>query len=518
MSLESPWRAPDFRVLFSAVVLTNLGTNAAYVTVPLIAVEALDAGPGVVGALLTLMSAAFLLIGLPAGAWVDRTRHRRVLVAAEAVRALLFLSVPLAWWLDALTLWQLGAVVTLAGAAAVFFDVTTHSALPRLVGRDALVRANSSFVVVQAVGQMAGRGAGGGLVQLLTAPVAAVALGLFHLASALRLTALGPSPKPAPPAPGVRLAAQIREGLRHVLADGRLRALVLAGAISNLGLQIVNTLIPVLFVGELGLSAGTLGLYWAVGGIGALIGARCARTLAARSRDHVRTLALTGLCLSPAPLALPLVDRGGWLALAAFGWAVVTFKIGIDNVLAVTVRQRLTPDTMLGRMNATFRFLLFGAISLGSAVAGILGELVGVREAMWAGAALMTVAWVPLLLVRRRAGAAGEPGPAAAGAADAGLAGPAAPGGPTGPVAGERGPAVPGAAVVELTGPAAPGAAVVEPAGPAAGAAVDPTLPVDAAAVDPAVPAAGDGSVPSPPPEPVDPMPAAGHADRARRS
>ncbi|MFI1013511.1 MFS transporter [Streptomyces sp. NPDC020965] len=395
MSTESPWRVRDFRTLFTATVLSNLAVNVGQVTIPLLAVLALDASPGEVGVLVTLMTLAFLVIGLPAGAWVDRMRHRRVLITAELTRAGLLASVPLAWWLDALTMGQLYAVVLLNGCATLFFDVASQSVLPGMVGREALVRANASVVSLQAAGQIAGRGAGGGMVQLLTAPVAAVSLGILHLASALRLMSLRRT-TPAPPERTVGLGAQIGEGVRHVLGNPELRALALAGALTNLGTQLINTLLPVLFVRELGLSAGVLGLYWAVGGIGIFLGARCARAFAARL-GYGPAIVATGLCAAPAALLIPPLDRGGWLCLAGAGWLLITFRIGVDNVLSVTLRQRQTPDPLLGRMNATFRFMLTGATAVGSALAGLIGELSGVRTALWAGAGILALACLPAL-------------------------------------------------------------------------------------------------------------------------
>ncbi|MFF8958824.1 MFS transporter [Streptomyces sp. NPDC014894] len=414
MPSPSPWRVPDFRTLFSAAVLTNLAVNIGHVTVPLIAVTALDAGPGEVGLLATLTTVAFLLIGLPAGAWIDRMRHRRVLIAAELVRGVLTLSIPLAWQLDALTLEHLYVAVLLTGCATVFGDVAAQSALPGIVGRESLVGANTALVSLQAAGQVAGRGAGGALVQLLTAPAAAAAVGLLHLVSALRYTGIREAPRPGPGERPPRLTARIREGLRHVLAHRELRALVLAGSLSNLGLQLINTLLPVLFTRELGLSPAVLGLYWAAGGVGVFLGARAARVVVRRwGGDHSRAIGFVGLALAPAPLAIPLLDRGGWLWLAAAGWVLAIGKVGVDNVLAVTLRQRLTPDGLLGRMNATFRFMLMGALALGSALAGVIGELAGVRAAMWAGAVCMGLSFVPVLitsLLRRRGARAAENG------------------------------------------------------------------------------------------------------------
>jgi MFS family permease len=416
MPNDSPWRSRDFRTLFTATAFSQLGTNIGYVAVPLIAVSALDASAGEVGLLATLSTVAFLLIGLPAGAWVDRMRHRRVLITADLVRAGLFASVPSAWALDALTLEHLYTVVLLNGCATVFFDVGSQSALPRLVGRESLVRANAAVVSLQAAGNVAGRGAGGGIVQVFTAPVAVIGVGVLYLASALRLAlpatgrarrqADGDVPDGVDDARGMSrggLAAQIGEGLRHVLRNAELRALALTASLTNLGSQIVNTLLPVLFTRELGLSAGALGLYWAAGGAGILLGARCARPVA-RRLGHGRTLGVAGLVMAPTALLVPLIDRGPWLWLAGAGWVLVTFKIGVDNVLGVSLRQRLTPDPLLGRMNATFRFMLTGAIAVGSAVAGLIGELAGLRVAMWVGAGCLTLAFLPVFLspVRRR--------------------------------------------------------------------------------------------------------------------
>ncbi|WP_331766910.1 MFS transporter [Embleya sp. NBC_00896] len=404
-SLHSPWRVRDFRALFAATALSDLGTNIGYVAIPLIALEALDASPGQVGALAALGTVAFLLIGLPAGAWVDRMRRRRVLIVADLVRAALIVSIPVAWWLDVLTLPQLYAVVLLNGCATVFFDVGSQSFLPQLVGRDALLPANSVMVSLMATTNIAGRGAGGFLIQLVAAPAALVCTAVGYLASGLGLTRIrahGGSATPAVPAapavpvaPERRLRAEIGEGLRHVTHSRELRALALTAACMNLGSQLVNTMIPVVIVRELDLSEGTLGLYFAVGGLGILAGARSARPLA-RRLGIGRTFGLLGPCLAPAALLIPLLDRGPWLWVAGVGWFLATAKVGTDNVLAVSLRQRLTPDALLGRMNATFRFVLTGASAVGAVLAALIGQFVGVHASIWAGAVCMTIAFLPV--------------------------------------------------------------------------------------------------------------------------
>lgn len=419
----SPWHDLDFRRLFAAAAVSQLGTQTGYVALPLVAVLALNASPGEVGLLATLSTVAFLLIGLPAGAWTDRLRRRRLMIAADVVRAALLASVPACWAMDRLTLTQLYAVVLLCGCATVFFDVAAQSHLPELVGRDALLAANSGLVGLGAVGSVAGRGAGGPLVQLLSAPAAVAADAVSHLVSALCLSRIRKPepPRPARPvrggAPGLR--KQIGEGLTHVLGNPRLRPLAVAGALTNLGMQLVNTMLPVLFTRELGLSASALGLFWSVGGIGVLTGSRLARPLATRL-GYGRTLGAAGLVVAPAGLLLPLIDTGVWLWAAAAGWFLTTVKMGVDNVLAVSLRQRLTPDGLLGRMNATFRFLLTGALAVGSALAGLLGAQVSVRAALWAGGVCLALVWLPVLLSPVRSLRELPAGPLPAGDAPAG--------------------------------------------------------------------------------------------------
>ncbi|MFJ8165718.1 MFS transporter [Streptomyces sp. NPDC096136] len=388
-----PWRIPDFRALFGAATLSQFAANTGYIAVPLLALTALDASAAQVGALAALSTAAFLLIGLPAGAWVDRLPVRRVLITADLARAALVASLPLAWWADRLTLPHLYAVALLSGCAAVFGEVGSQSVLPRLVGRDGLVRANAALVTLTAVANIAGRGVGGTLIASLTAPAALACAALGHLGSALGLLRLRPLPEPSATA-RTPLRTQVSEGLRHVLGHPELRALALTASLNNLGGAVVNAMLPVLFVRELGLSATALGLFWAAGGAGLLCGARLARPFAARA-GYGRALTLS---LTPAALLVPLAERGPWLWAAAAGWLVSTVTIGSGNVLGVSLRQHLTPDPLLGRMNATFRCMLTGALALGSAASGLLAGLTDLRTALWAGTAVLALSFVPTLV------------------------------------------------------------------------------------------------------------------------
>lgn len=389
-------RDHDFRMLFAGAVVSKVGTHIGYIALPLVAIEVLDASPGQVGLLGMLSTAAFLLIGLPAGAWVDRMRYRHVMIATDLTRTALLATVPVAAWLDVLTIGQLYAVVLLSGCATVLFDVAAQSCLPQLVGRDRLIRANAQLSGWDAALQVGGRGGGGFLVAALTAPVAVLANALGFLWSALCLTRIRvPQEKPDRD-PRQNLVTEVAEGVRFVLGHVVLRPVALAGALTNLSVFTVTTMIPVLFRDELHLPVWTIGVFLSVGGIGVFLGAFAARRVG-EWLGAGRVPWIFGLSTAPFAVAVPLLlTRDVWVWGAAGCWLLVTFRMGVDNVLMVSFRQRVTPDALLGRMNATMRFLFTGALAIGAGLAALIGEYASVRAALWTGAVGLSVAWLPV--------------------------------------------------------------------------------------------------------------------------
>lgn len=384
----------DFRWVFTAAAVSKLGVQVSFVAVPLLAVLTLQASAGQVGLLGALSTVAFLVIGLPAGAWVDRLGRRGVMVTADLTRAVLLASVPLAWLLDLITIEQLYLVVLLVGCATVFFDVAAQSFLPHVVGRHNLVPANARLASIDAVNLVAGRSLGGYLVQLLSAPVAVAVNAFTFLWSASCLLRVRPEP-PSQRRARTALWRDVREGVQFVLANPLLRPIALTGALNNLSVQISVVVFPILLVRELGLSAGTLGLFLATGGVGVFIGSNVARRLG-ELWGYGRAMWILGLATVPVKLVIPLADRGPLLWLAALGWLLTTVQVGVNNVLQVSLRQRVTPNQLLGRMNATMRFLLYGSLSLGSVVAGVVGELVSVRAALTVGVIGLALVWLPV--------------------------------------------------------------------------------------------------------------------------
>ncbi|MGC5285121.1 MFS transporter [Micromonospora sp. DT231] len=392
---DSPWPR-TFRLLYAAALVDGVGFHIGQLAVPVLAVSLLSASPGEVGLLGALSTAAFLLIGLPAGVWVDRLPHRAVLVTADLTRAALVASVPLAWWAGGLTIPQLYLVVLLTGVATVFADVAAQSYLPQLVGRGRLVAANALMMSTSATMQIAGRGLGGIVVQALTAPVAIVLDAVTFVVSGVilaRIRAEAPRSR-SPRAPG-GFVQQLGAGVRHVTGNPLLRPLALSTASINLTMQLTTTLLPVVFLRELGLGAAALGLFLGMGGIGALLGAVTARPLAERI-GHGRALWLPGLLAAPLGGLVTLIDTGPMLWVAGVGWLALAWRTGVGNVIGVSLRQGATPDALLGRMNATFRFLLTGALTIGAVLAGVLGQYGGVRAALVVGAIANALTWLPV--------------------------------------------------------------------------------------------------------------------------
>ncbi|MDH6577280.1 MFS transporter [Kitasatospora sp. MAP5-34] len=390
-------RHRDFRLLLSGAAAGQLGSQVTLVALPLVAVLRLDASALQVGLLTAAETAAFLLVGLPAGAWVDRMRRLPVLIRADVVRCLAVGSIPLAAAAGVLTMAQLYLVALVTGVATVFFDVAHQSFLPQLLPRDQLVSGNGALETVRSSAQVAGPGLGGVLVQLLGAPIAMVADALGYLTSALLLLGIR-SDEPRPePAPGRSLRADIAEGLSFVLRQPLLRVIASATAASNFFSALLLAVQTVFWVRVLTLSPTAIGLLLSVSAVGGLAGALCAGPLARRF-GQARLIWLSATVTSPFALLWPLSGRGAGALLFAAGSAVVLFGAVVYNVAQVSFRQVICPPALLGRMNATMRFLVWGTLPLGALAGGAVATAAGPRTALWICAAGFLVVPLPLVL------------------------------------------------------------------------------------------------------------------------
>ncbi|NRQ35070.1 MFS transporter [Nonomuraea sp. NN258] len=419
MRISALLRLRDFRLLFLGDTASQVGAQILMLALPLAAVTALRASPAEVGVLAMCQTLAFVVIGLPAGALVDRLSKRAVMVVSDLGRALALASVPVAWGLDALTMPQLYVVAVLLGACTVFFDVAYQSYLPHLVARDGLVGANSALEVVRTVAQLGGPGAGGYLVQVLGAPFALAATVGGFAWSALCLGRIRrPEPRTRPgdlvgPGSGrVRLGREIGEGLRFVLGHRLLRRIAGCTATANLFSAMAQPMILLLLARELGLAPGTIGLLMAAGGLGGLAGAFAAGPLARRiGQGPAIWLAIA----VPAPLLflLPWAAADWRLTLVALQEFAAGAGVVVYNVTQLSFRQAVTPEPLLGRMTATMRFLVWGTLPLGGLLGGILGEVIGIRNALLVAACggCLAFLWVftsPLRTLRELPAAAAQ--------------------------------------------------------------------------------------------------------------
>ncbi|MGY2079799.1 MFS transporter [Modestobacter sp. SYSU DS0657] len=397
-------RHADFRRLWAAETVSQVGTQVTLLALPVLAVSLLDATPLQMGFLTALETAAFLLIGLPAGAWVDRWRRRRVLVTADLVRAGVLGTLPLAYLLDVLSLGQLFVVAALTGTATVFFDVAYQSYLPALVDRDQLVDGNGKLEASRAVAQVAGPGVTGVLLRVMGAPLLVALDAASFLVSALFLSRIR-RPDVVPDQAGRRsLRAEIGEGLRFVVRQPLLRRIVACTATSNLFSSITTTLLVLYALRELDLSESTLGLVFSAGAVGGLVGAATAARFARRVGEG-RAIPLSVLAMLPFTALTPLAALGAPLVLLTLGQLGFSWSVVAYNVTQVSFRQRLCPPVLLGRMNASVRFIVFGTMPLGGLLGGALGTWLGVLPTLWIAAAgqVLAAGWVvasPLLHLR----------------------------------------------------------------------------------------------------------------------
>src|SRR5215213_8799600 len=265
------WKNADFVRFWLADTLSWVGSQINVLTLPLIAVLTLDVSPFQVGALAAAGQAPLFLIGLFAGAWVERRKRRPILITADLARAVLLLAIPIAAVFDALSMPLLYAVAFSVGIFSVFFDVSYLSYLPALVGRDRLVEANSKLEASASGAQVVGPFLGGVLVGVLTAPFAILIDALSYLASAVMLRRItSEEARPARSAPHTSLWRQIGDGLKVVGREPTLRALAGCSAVTNLFGWVFLSVYIIFMERELGLGATAIGLVFASGGVGAL--------------------------------------------------------------------------------------------------------------------------------------------------------------------------------------------------------------------------------------------------------
>jgi MFS family permease len=397
-------RHHDFRQLFIGDTLSQFGTQLTGLAIPVLAVKVLDAGAFQMGLLATCEFLAFLVIGLPSGAWVDRWRKQRVLITNDLIRAVALASLPLAWLFDLLTFPQMLVVALTVGCCTVFFDVAYQSYLPDIVEPEHIGEGNAKLQAVQSVAMIGGPALGGGLIKLIGAPLT-IGLDAFSFVwSAFWVRRIEHVDTPPPREDRRPLVVEVREGLSFVLKHPLLWRITACTSLSNL-FSSMSAALVVLYALRLGLDPGQLGLGFGVGAVGGLLGALVTTRVTAWVGEG-RIIPLSTFLWMPAGFLMPLAGTVLDPLTAVIGYMFLnSFGVVLYNVAQVSFRQRLCPRQMLGRMNASIRFLVWGVMPIGGFLGGLIGHQFGLRSVFWIEAFGAILAATPVLfspLIRMR--------------------------------------------------------------------------------------------------------------------
>ena len=385
--LTGLWQHDDFLRLWSGQTISVFGSMIGGTALDFTAILVLGATPLQLGVLTAMRLVPGLLAGLFAGAWVDRLHRRPLLIWADVGRALVLASLPLAALLGALHIAQVYVVALLISILSVFFDVAYQAYLPALVGKHELVEGNSKLSASAAVAEFGGFSVAGALVQALTAPMAILIDAASFVVSAVTLGMIR-TPEaaiiPAAEAGEPNLYNEIGEGLKTVWGHPLLRASAAVELLHNLGGGVFAALVAVLTP------------IWAVGGIASFAGAALAPRLSTRWGAGLAMavgLGVAGLSGLFIPLASGATLLSGvCLAIAQLGDGFFT----VYQINVVSLWQSITHERLLGRVNATMKFIALAATLAGSLLGGVLGQAVGVRSTL-AGAVACTLAAAVLL-------------------------------------------------------------------------------------------------------------------------
>jgi len=395
--LQGLWRHADFMRLWSAAGISAVGSQVTLLALPLTAILVLHASAFEVAAISTAVTLPNVL-GIAAGVWLDRVRRRSVMIGADFGRAAVLASVPVAYAFGVINLPQLYAVALVSGALNVAFEIASQAYLPAIVRREELIEANVKLQGATVAAQGVGPSIGGGLVTLVTAPVAILADAVSFLISGLLIGSISnryeSGTSPVPPA---TTRSELREGLRYVFSEPYLRPLLLSHSLANLALGLLWAIMIVYAVRVLELSAATIGAILSLGHLGGFAGAVFARRIAQRAGVG-RVVVASFFLFGPAALLLALATSQTAIVFVGLGWILQGVARSLYAVSATSVRQALVPDRLQARTSGVVATTGTSAFPLGTLVGGGLAAAFGLREAMVVAAIVSFLPFVPVVL------------------------------------------------------------------------------------------------------------------------
>jgi MFS family permease len=392
-----------FRSFWMAQSISLLGDQISLIALPLVAVLELNAGPLEMGYLTAANLVPSLLFSLHAGAWADRRGdRRRLMIVADAGRAVLLFSIPAAWALGVLSMAQLYAVAFLTGSLTVVFWVSYNVLFVALLPRESYVTGSSLLNGSRAVSFVAGTSIGGLLVQALTAPLAVGFDAVSFVVSALFMRTV----RTQEPEPEQDAQSGITDGLRFIAHNPIMRASLATTATINLFNFMFFALWILFAVRTLGVAPGTLGIVVGFAAVGSIIGS-VVTTRVQRRIGTGPTFAL-GCVLFPAPLVLVPLAGGSQpmiltlLFLAEFGSGIGVMML---DIMGGVISAALVPDRLRSRVAGAYMVVNYGVRPVGSLAGGLLASSIGLRPALWVATlgAVAGAAWLlpsPILGLR----------------------------------------------------------------------------------------------------------------------
>lgn len=382
---QTLWRHRDFLNLWAAQAVSAFGSRITREGLPIAAIFSLNAKPAELGVLAALSLGPGVILGLFAGGWADRNYRRPILIGADLLRALLLLSVPIAAWMHWLSMPQLYLVAAAVGASSLMFAIADHAYLPTLVGRDQLLEANSKLGVTESVAEIGGPALAGLLFKVLTAPFALLVNAATYLISAIFLWSIRtPEPPPEPSSKPEHPFSDLMFGVRAIWRQPLVRPLLIMTVVQTLFSSFFWPLYALFALKTLGLTTDLLGVVIALGGLGALLGVAVA-PVTMRLMGVGPAIIWLGLAAAASAVVIPLAPAS---VFAGAGFLIIGQILGDGLGLAAiipagTLRQSVFDQARLGRTGAVFHVARGSMTVIGALVGGVLGEAIGVRNAMW---------------------------------------------------------------------------------------------------------------------------------------
>ena len=401
---SSLWRHADFLRLWAAQAISAYGSRITRTALPIIAISMLDQSESVIGLLVMMQLAPGVILALFAGGFIDRGNKRRILIAADLIRAGAVASLTVSWAIGLLSMAQVIVVGAVVGASSAMFAITDNAYLPALIGRSQLAEGNAKIEATEAIAEITGPASAGVLIRVLGAPLAIVIDAASYLWSAFMLWQIRTREHPhveAPPTASLSASmrgSDLRIGMRAVFRHPIVRPIVISHMVWSLSGGFFMALYTPFCLRVLKLDTATFGLVIAMGGVGALGGALLSRAFV-RTFGLGRTLVMTSALSLMCALFIPLAD-GPFVVIIGFLVAHQLLSDGFSVafvIQAVTLRQTVLPKQILGRANAAIHVVTASLLPIGALSGGLIAEAFGTRNAVWVGVLIGLVP--PLLLL-----------------------------------------------------------------------------------------------------------------------